>query len=68
MCEFCENIEIGVPDDFHEKNGGLGIVLRNVLDHPAIVFTNCGNEKGYGRLSVSFWPMCGRRLENAKSV
>ena len=51
MCEFCENIGIGIPDlDFltPDKNGripsGDAIEIRKIADKHALVFTNSANE------------------------
>lgn len=70
MCEFCENVGIGVPnytfgDDelsTYKNSSGEFIELRKIVDKIALVFSNSADEYGYGALNVNFCPMCGRKL------
>lgn len=69
MCDFCNNIGIGIPDwDFLTpyKSGripsGVEIEIREIVDKCALVFTNSAGEYGAGVVNIAFCPMCGRRL------
>ena len=69
MCEFCENIGIGLPDwNFLPKDdaeivpNGIKIEIRKVIDKTALVFTNSADEYGAGAINIRFCPMCGRKL------
>ena len=69
MCEFCENIGIGLPDCnfLHEDDeeivpDGMKIEIRKVIDKTALVFTNSADEYGAGAINIRFCPMCGRKL------
>ena len=69
MCEFCENIGIGIPDwDFitPDKDGiipsGYAIEIRKIADKHALVFTNSAGEYGAGAINIAFCPICGRKL------
>lgn len=70
MCEFCENIGIGIPnyqfaDDEepdYKNSSGEFIELRNIAGKYALVFSNSADEYGYGALYVNNCPICGRKL------
>lgn len=69
MCDFCNNIGIGIPDwDFltPDKNGrtpsGVEIEIREIVDKCALVFTNSAGEYVAGVVNIAFCPMCGRKL------
>lgn len=69
MCEFCKNIEIGVPnwnflpeEDSDIVPSGIKIEIRKIIDYNALVFTNSADEYGAGALSINYCPMCGRKL------
>ena len=69
MCEFCENIGIGLPnwnfipdDDSETVPSGIEIEIRKISEHNTLVFTNSASEYGAGALNIRFCPMCGREL------
>lgn len=69
MCEFCENIEIGLQnwnflagEDSDIVPSGIEIEIRKIMDHNALVFTNSANEYGAGALNINYCPICGRKL------
>lgn len=67
MCEFCENIGIGIPkwDFCNEKSpnySGVAIEIRNITNNPSLVFTNSADEYGSGYIKINYCPICGRKL------
>ena len=67
MCEFCENIGIGIPkwDFCNEKSqnySGVAIDIRNITNNMSLVFTNSADEYGFGYIKINYCPMCGRKL------
>lgn len=69
MCEFCNDIGIGLPnwnflpnEDFDIVPSGVKIEIRKIIDHNALVFTNSADEYGAGALNINYCPMCGRKL------
>ena len=69
MCEFCNDIGIGLPNwnFLNEDNlaiipSGIKIEIRKIIDKPALVFTNSADEYGAGEINIKFCPMCGREL------
>lgn len=68
MCEFCNDIGIGLPDwDFlpgedSDKSSGIEIEIRKIIDYNALVFTNSADEYGAGALNINYCLMCGRKL------
>ena len=75
MCDFCENIGIGIPclnfSDQDEPNwirSGEYIGIRQILNRKALVFTNSADEYGYGALDIIFCPICGRKLDEEKEL
>lgn len=69
MCEFCKNIEIGVPnwnflpeEDSDIVPGGMKIEIRKIIDYNALVFTNSADEYGAGALNINYCPICGRKM------
>ena len=74
MCEFCENIGIGLPnwnflpeDDDEIVPSGIEIEIRKIIDKPALVFTNSADEYGSGAINIKFCPMCGRELSEVNN-
>lgn len=71
MCEFCENIGIGIPNwDFLDETkptySGEAIEIRRVINNNALVYTNSADEYGYGALNINFCPICGRKLSEVE--
>lgn len=75
MCEFCENIGVGIPNlnfaDSTARNwikSGEYIGIREIINRKALVFTNSANEYGYGALDINYCPICGRDLRSAEDA
>ena len=67
MCDFCENIGIGIPKwDFcnekYQNYSGVAIDIRNITNNMSLVFTNSAGEYGFGYIKINYCPMCGRKL------
>lgn len=75
MCEFCENVGIGMPnytfgDDevpTYKNSSGEFIELRKIADKFSLVFSNSADEYEYSVLNVNFCPMCGRKLKEEEN-
>lgn len=71
MCEFCENIGIGIPNwDFSDETKptfyGNAIEIRRIMENNALVYTNSADEYGYGALNINYCPICGRKLSEVE--